>query len=58
MPHFRFKILETLDRYSADATRKEHFDSKANTFHEPTTYEPHDQTSSEPIITFARQEYG
>ena len=33
--------------------------SKTDTFHEPTTYEPHVyNTNSEQIITFARHEYG
>ena len=32
--------------------------SKTKNFREPTTYEPHGKTSSDQIITFARQEYG
>ena len=32
--------------------------SKADTFHEPTTYEPHVQTSSEKIIEISLNEYG
>ena len=32
--------------------------SKTETFHVPTAYEPHFQTSSEQIITFAGHKYG
>ena len=32
--------------------------SKTGPFHEPTTYKPHVQTSSDLIMTFARYEYG
>ena len=31
---------------------------KTNTFHEPTTYEPHVKDESEQIITFAGHKYG
>ena len=32
--------------------------SKTDYFYEPFTYEPHIHKKSEPIIHFARQEYG
>ena len=32
--------------------------SKTNTFHRPTTYEPHVKTFSKGKITYARHEYG
>ena len=32
--------------------------SKTDTFHKPTTYEPHVQISSEEIIIYARQSNG
>ena len=52
----RISHVTNFDKYTV--MQSDRNSSKAETFHNPTTYEPHIAKHSDQIITFARHEYG